>query len=543
MATRIKILITLILLISASMSGYYKFKTENLREIYAVEIEKSMRTLSPFFERIEEAEGPESIEKGKAFENIIEKNNTIAFIANVDAAGGIGSMAKNNREIRSGAVFDALIKDIKAGEFESVSHRPVLKSYIGSDGSRKDFFIAGASTGKGKTVTAFVFKPDGKTVVRMALEIVLIIVFCLITVALVFMFLTKKGIIHDSREIKETTIILASSGKKEQKSEEPETSPAEMDTKESIESSIPINESELARVFSPDEREASRGAALKNIDKTDINSEALNSRIFELFKKIHRDFSPESISLYIKKTKESMSKTYELKGKAFLKIDSAVIDKIDMRDLHYLKKSGAHISHNGTLIRIPLIYDDSLTGLVEIKLAGGAEDIDLAMVQNELKDTAREIKEYLVINNVITDSSTGFYSRAYFNMKLSEEIYKNGKTGSGFTLLLIDIFNNIGITDEQKKTVLKIIHPGIRDLAGETCDIFLLNDFIASIISDSSGIDAGNTGENFIKNLSRYRIKLDEDEIFTLKPSIALVHTSECDNPKNILEKGIEILP
>lgn len=542
MATKIKIFISLLLLISVSMTAYYKFKSENLRSAYTGEIEKSMSLLSPLFNKIENGAGPESRGKGEAFENIIGNNNAIAFIASVDMSGGIGAVAKNNREIGSASVFDAIIKDLRAGEFEAASHKPVLKSYAGADGSRKDLFIAGTSAGKGKTIVAFIFKPDRKTVIRMVLEIVLIIIFCVIIVVFIFMYLTKKGIIQDNREIKETTIILASSAKKYENREIPGN---EADTDNSPEETappIPIDESELARVFSPDEREASRGAALKNIGKTDINSEALNSRIFELFKKIHKDFAPESISLYIKKTKESMNKTYELKGKAFLRIDSAVIDKIDMRDLHYLKKSGAHISHNGTLIRIPLIHDDSLTGLVEIKLTGGAEEIDLALVQNELKDTAREIKEYLVINNVITDSSTGFYSTAYFNMKLSEEIYKNGKTGSGFTLLLIDIFNNIGITDEQKKTVLKIIHPGIRDLAGETCDIFLLNDFIASIISDSSGIDAGNTGESFIKNLSRYRIKLDEDEIFTLKPSIALVHTSECDNPKNILEKGIGIL-
>ncbi len=542
MATRIKILITVLLIISASMAVYYKFKTENLRESYTAEIENSMRALTPLFEKIEERSSPDSRERGSAFESIIEKNNSIALIVSVDNSGAIGAIAKNNREIPSGSVFDAIINDIKSGEFEAASLTPSMKSYSGAEGIEKVFFIAGAATGNGRTLAAFIFRPDSKTVVRMALEIVLIIVFCIIAAALFLMFLTKKGIIQDNREIKETTINLSSSGKKEQEAETPEADSGEMNTGEEGESPIPIDESELARVFSQDERRASRGAALKNMGKTDINSEALNSRIFELFKKIHRELAPESISLYIKKTKESMSKTYELKGKAFLKIDSAVIDKIDIRDLHYLKKSGAHISQNGTLIRVPLIHDDSLTGLVELKLAGSADEVDLALVQNELKDTAEEIKEYLVINNVIIDSSTGFYSTAYFNMKLSEEIYKNGKTGSRFSLLLIDIFNNLKITDEQKKTVLKIIHPGIRDIAGETLDIFLFNDIIASIIPDSSRTGAEDTGENFKKNLSRYKIKLKEDEIITLKPSIALISTSECENTKTILKEGIDIL-
>jgi len=542
MATRIKILIILLLLISASMTVYYKLKTENLRESYIAEIENSMRALTPIFEKIEGIGSSDSSERGRAFESIIEKNNSIALIASVDHAGTIGAIAKNNREIRSGSVFDAITNDIKSGEFEAVSLTPSVKSYSEGDGRKKVFFIAGAAAGKGKTIAAFIFRPDRKTVVRMALEIVLIIIFCIIAAALFLMFLTKKGIIQDNREIKETTINLSSSGRKEQDRETPETDSGEMNTGDEADSPIPIEESELAMVFSNDEKRASRGAALKNMGKTDINSEALNSRIFELFKKIHKDLAPESISLYIKKTKESMSKTYELKGKAFLKIDSAVLDKIDIRDLHYLKKSGAHISQNGTLIRIPLIHDESLTGLVELKLAGSANDVDLGLVQNELKDTAEEIKEYLVINNVIIDSSTGFYSTPYFNMKLSEEIYKNGKTGSGFTLLLIDIFNNLEITDDQKKTVLKIIHPGIRDLAGDTLDIFLFNDIIASIIPDSVKTGAEETGGNFLKNLSRYKIKLKEDEIITLKPSIALIHTSQCENTKTILNKGIDIL-
>ena len=66
-----------------------------------------------------------------------------------------------------------------------------------------------------------------------------------------------------------------------------------------------------------------------------------------MFKQIHRELKPESIALYIKKMEGRLSKSYELKEKTFLRIDSSLIDNIKISEISNIKRSGAHIIENG----------------------------------------------------------------------------------------------------------------------------------------------------------------------------------------------------
>lgn len=531
MIHRIKTIITVLILISVSLTVYYILKSDNLKQGYIERIDNSAGEFAPYIDKISKTapEGTTGI-----FENLINRDKSIALIATVDSSGRIKTSAKNNSIITSASIYDSLIEDITAGKFDST--KTEIKTYTTPGGQKKEFFVKSFSADNNRTVIAHIYKPDKKTIVRLSLEIVLIIIFCIIASAMLLMALAKKGIIKDDREIKEKIINLASSkeGADDSLNQNQEASPS-ADEQEPM----PIDESELSRIFSADEKQATRGAA---VNENKYAWESLNSRIFELFKKIHKDISPESISLYIKKTKDTMNKTYELKGKAFLKIDSTVIDRIEMKEFAHLNKSGAHISGNGTVVTIPLIDDNSLIGLIKIKLKEASDKINLEIMQTELKETVREIKEFLVINNVITDRSTGFYSTAYFNIKLNEEISRAIKSGTSLSLIIADIFKNVVISDEQKKTVLKIIQPGIREAAGNRCELFLIKDMIAAIMPGVSAEEADETKKALYSSMSRYRIKLSEDEIIKLKASAVLVTSTGADDVTNIYEKAINLL-
>lgn len=529
MTHRIKIIITALILIFISLTIYYFLKSENLKKAYIERINSSTIELASYIDKIDKNS---SEEKTEIFENLIHMDNSIALIVTVDSSGKIKTSAKNNSIITSASIYDSLIEDIISGKLNST--KTEAKTYTTPGGNKKEFFITSFSSDKNRSIIAYTYKPDKKTIIRLSLEIVLIIIFCTIATAMLFMTLAKKGIIKDNREIKEKIINLTSSKEGADDSLNQEPSPS-LDKPEPIS----IEESELYRISSTEEKQATRGAAL---NENKYSWESLNSRIFELFKKIHKDLSPESISLYIKKTKDTMTKTYELKGKAFLKIDSAVMDRIDIEEFALLNKSGAHISENGTVVTIPLVDDSSLIGLIKIKLKEASDKINLEIMQTELKETVREIKEFLVINNVIIDKSTGFYSTAYFNIKLNEEINRTIKSGDNFFLILVDIFKDVVITDEQKKTVLKIIHPGIREIAGTRCDLFLVKDMIGAILQGADADEANKIKQALYTSMSRYRIKLNEDEIIKLKASAVLVNSSEADDVKNIYEEAINLL-
>jgi hypothetical protein len=534
MTHRIKIVIIGLLLITVSLTAYYTIKSERLKKGYVEKIESQAKELAPVISSINENSETSPEGKNRILENIIKADPSIAMIALLGKSGEIKSIAKNNSIITSSAVYDSIVSDLTSGKL--TKNRSGSITYTTPGGRKKEFFIASGEAEKSRAVIANIYRPDTKTVVRLTLEVLLIIIFSIIATAAFFMLLFRKGIIKDNREVREKIINLSSSkegaddnlnrsGEIPSPAEEPEP--------------MPIDEGELSRVFSADEKPATRGAALTE-NKT--AQKELNSRIFELFKKIHSTLSPEYISLYIKKTRESMSKTYELKGKAFLKIDSAVMDRIELKNLAEITKPGAYISEKGTVITVPLFDDNSLTGLIKIKLKESTGKVNLEFLQNELRDTAREIKEYLIINSVITDKNTGFYSNAYFNIKLHEEINRAVKSGLHFSLIITDIFRNTDITDEQKKIVLKIIHPGIKETSGEKYGIFLLQNMIAAIMPGAAAEEAEKTKESLVKNISRYRIKLSENEIISLRPRTVLINSAETEDVKNILNEALELI-
>ena len=236
-----------------------------------------------------------------------------------------------------------------------------------------------------------------------------------------------------------------------------------------------------------------------------------------------------------------LSKTYELKEKTFLRIDSSLFDNIKISEIDNFKKSGAHVIENGKVIRIPLIDDESLVGLIEIKLKDSASTLDLGKLQGDVKDISRDIKEYLVINNVIVDRETGFYSTSYFNMKLSEQIYSAQKISTHFFLLIIDIFRDMNIEKEHKSTVLKIIYPVIKRSSGETHELFIYNGKLGMILPGADIKEAENIELAVTKDISKFRIKLSENNTIRLSPVAAIMSSSEAENVKEILKETLEL--
>jgi len=156
-------------------------------------------------------------------------------------------------------------------------------------------------------------------------------------------------------------------------------------------------------------------------------------------------------------------------------------------------------------------------------------------------DISKDIKEFLVINNVIVDRETGFYSTSYFKMKLSEQIYSAQKINTGFHLLLIDVFNGVNIDKDQKNTVLKIIYPVIKKSSGETHELFIHNGKIGMILPDIEQKEAESIELAVSKDISKFRIKLSENNTIRLKPVGAIMKSTETGNVKEILKETMEL--
>lgn len=515
------------------LSPYYIFRSDNIEKKYISGIISKSEMIRPAAEMLNREISPDPEKIKKIFNEIMSREPSAAALILTDKYDSLKYLIKNDGIINTGNVVDLLINDIKEKSFTSENkNEPFVRNYSDGRGGSDRFYICPFTSGGQKTFAVFAFKLERKVLVRLALEILLLISFSFMLTGLVLALLRKKGI-TDGVNVR--TIVL---GAKKTAADENKTKAA---SKGKITRADQIDENELSPEIEENTDRNRNEMIRKSNPQTESANDALNTRIFDLFKQLHKELKPESIVLYIKKMEGRLSKTYELKEKTFLRIDSSLFDNIKISEIENIKRSGAHIIEDGKIIRIPLIDDESLLGLIEIRLKESASALDLGKIQTDVKDISKDIKEFLVINNVIVDRETGFYSASYFNMKLSEQIYAAQKIKTDFYLLLVDVFRDAEIDKEHKNTVLKIIYPVIKKSAGETLELFLYNGKIGIILPDTDLKEAESIELAVTKDISKFRIKLSPDNTIRLKPAAAIMNSSEADNVKDILKEAMEL--
>ena len=516
---------------------YYIFRSENIEKKYFNGISGKSEMIRPAAEMLNSEEFPNPDKIKNIFNEIMQKEPSTAALALTDKSGTLKYLIKNDRIIRSGIVIDLLLNDIKEKNITTENkNEPVVRNYNDGKGGSERFYICQYVSGGQKTFAVFAFRLERKILIRLALEVILVISFSVMLTGVVLTLLRKKGI-TDYVNVK--TIVLGA-----KKSSADHTSSGNGQESPVHKSGIradQIDENDLSPILGPGSNRNTNEMIRKNNTGTESAVDTLNSRIFDLFKEIHKQLKPESISLYIKKMEGRLSKTYELKEKTFLRIDSSLFDNIKISEIDNVKRSGAHIIENGKVIRIPLIDDESLLGVIEIRLKDSSTTLDLGRLEYEVQDISKEIKEFLVINNVIVDRETGFYSTSYFNMKLSEQIYSAQKINTGFYLLLIDVFNDVNIDRDQKNTVLKIIYPVIKRSSGDTRELFLYNGKIGMILPGVNRKEAESIELEVSRDISKFRIKLTEDNTIRLKPVGAIMNSMDAHNVKEILKEAMKL--
>lgn len=536
MRSKIRDIAIFTIILVSILSPYYILRSESVEKKYIEGIISKAEMIKPVAEMFNRELSPGSEKVKKVFNEIMAKEPSAAALALTDKSDNLKYLIKNDRLIISGTIVDLLLSDIKEKNFTSDNNNiPFVRNYRDGRGGSERFYIAPYISGGQKTFAVFAFKLERKIQVRLALEVLLLISLAFLFTGIILNILRKKGITGD---VNVRTIVLG--GKKNQS----ETTNTDINKKTSgskISGAAQIDENDLSPIIGTGTDRNSSEVIRKSNPETESAVNALNSRIFDLFKQIHKELKPESIALYIKKMEGRLSKSYELKEKTFLRIDSSLFDNIKISEIENVKKSGATIIENGRVIRIPLIDDESLLGLIEIRLKDTAASLDLGRLQTEVKDISKDIKEFLVINNVIVDRETGFYSASYFHMRLAEQIYSAQKIGTQFYMLLIDIFRDVNIDKDQKNTVLKIIFPVIKRSAGETLELFIQNGKIAIILPETEQKEAEEIELAVSKDISKFRIKLSENNTIRLKPVSAIMNSAEADNVKDILKEVLEL--
>ncbi len=245
--------------------------------------------------------------------------------------------------------------------------------------------------------------------------------------------------------------------------------------------------------------------------------DSLSSYVFRIFKDMSEQYNTISVSLYLKTAEKILSKTHELKGKTFLKIDSPSYDTLDLSgDIGPgLGENAAMILKGGSRILIPLKHDAALLGVMVIE---GEEPFDGPMVRQmreELTSTMAELSNYLVINDIMTDPVTGLYSGTFLEMQINQK----PDTEKPALVALSFFPGGVKLTDPQKKTIISMIAPVIRDHLGPSDLLSRVDDALVMLLNNRSHESATETGQSIVETLKKYRLKLKNGEVLSLTPA------------------------
>ncbi len=517
MKIKVMTILSGVILASISAISYIQYKSGEIQQIKlsnsAVQYERS-KSRAELLLSNDSGQDADTV-----LSDILQSNGNIAEILVTNSNGFIEKIGKGIyfRESSAGEEYIRnLIRTNTADGEHSLSQNPLV---ISNALLKKDYHLFSLRKNNNRAFMLISPGLDRKSVVRMSIEIILITTMVLICTSLLHMIFRRKNYreIADESRIK---IIDLTTGRKNTDSSDI-LSPEEPDnTSDSIQTeTFQIDEAELQYVMDPEKNAVKKDLQTKEPDRESESISSMNSNVLSLFKGIKAKLPAISIALYIKKMDGILNKSYELKGKTFLRVDSAVLDCIKISDIKNINQSGAIIADNGQAIKLPIIHDSSLLGLVEIKLDQAATRIDLDGIKTLLMDFSGKIRDYLSINNIIYNRDTGLYSEAYYKMKLDEMNYRMEKTGTGYSVLFIDLFDAGNVPEEKKNTVIKIMQSEIKNSPGNNGTLFH-NGEILSMITDNTDMEVLNRArEEIISAVSRFRIKLP-DSVVTLKAKV-----------------------
>jgi hypothetical protein len=544
MKTKITAILIFILLTSTALPVYYTYRSANLEKKHIELLAVKNSSLKQVADKLNSEQSPDSEKLKKLFNELILQDNSIAAIALTDRMERLRFMAKNDAILNSGRIVDELVSDIKEKKFSEAGEKfPVVKNYNGTDWITDKFFIYRFSSGGQSTIAVYSFRTDRLTGIRLALEVILLISGIFILTTGIIMLMRKAGVINDSGEYRIKTIVIGERSTKPVKT--PSVSSGKTVTVPIKEKSAADNE-RYKTASQIDENELSLLTETSPVDDADLPdkmkkteedySSVINRKVLTLFKKIHRQMSPESISLYIKTTERRLSKSYELKGKSIIRIDSLTYDSIPVSETGKINKPGAYITSAGDAIRVPLLFEGEITGLINIEPDKNTSTVNISIDQSDIADMANAIHNYITSSNLITDAETGYYSSRYFVNRVTESIHEALTEAKEFTLLMINIFAGVDADRKQKDMILKVIHPELKKAAGTRNPVFLHKDCICLVLnSPESG--CSNIEAALIREISKFRLKVSDDIILKMNPQSIMRYSADSRNLNNILHE------
>lgn len=414
----------------------------------------------------------------------------------------IGS--KNDRLISSQRLYDLIVGDFKKGAYRvTLGGRYITKTYtaaLAQTAADVKFHLFCRPAGKEQILFVFPDRPVIGAYVQLALEGVLVGILCILLISFVFKYREGKNVwTAGARQVD-------LQGKTR-----------------SIE----------AEVLS---KEGNAGS---------IASETLKSAVYQTFKKIYDEYLPSRISLYIARTPGTLTKSFELKGRSFIKIDSQHFDSIDCDNElgRELRNATLIVTDQGTRIIIPLTSEGNLVGAIHVLREEAFDGNTIQKMRSEAAGLVRHIGDYLVVHSVILDRDTELYSKTYFKIKYGEELKLARSHGRRFSLIMIALSRDFApLAAAQKSDIIKIVVPTLDGLIEGERSICSYDDFLGIILPGLDKNGAVILADRIEKALWRFTIKVSGDTNLQLTPAIGIASSDTIGMQDDMLATALQNL-
>ncbi len=362
---------------------------------------------------------------------------------------------------RESELFYSLGRDLETGKL-SPADSPLVRFY-----NQKKFYIFISEIRDGTLALSWSYRLSRKDMVRLFLEILLIILVSIAAGSLFHVALYRSGAIP---------------------------APAEH---------------QVIRVG------GDTGSRIKDVEKKAdeirlFASDNLRNYVYDLFISISSSHGPDSISLYIMNRESNrMSKSFEMKGRSFVTIDSPDLDVIDTDNEigSELKQASTLVLSNGNRVILPILFRNNLLGAVNIIRGIPFKGLEIRDIKALFGDIARFLSEYILFNDVVVDPETGLYGNFYFKLKYEEMLKQSRKGGKTFAVLAIALFREKDVESGMLRETVRGLARGLMDKIGED-DIITLHDTSLSLIMpDADSEKALAAAEAMLKRLSGLNVK------------------------------------
>ena len=496
MTSKFKIITTGIFLAAVTVIIYFIYRIDIIEHDFIKSASAATGDITGAYKKfLEERKKATSAELSDFLNALNKKYPGVAYLAVTDMNYAIRLASKNDRFIKSGEMNNILMDDIAGRKLTVQGNRAYISRYydLKRDGKKDEqkFYIFNKIVMNSRILIFFPYEPRNRVILRVILEISLILLFYVILTALVYM--VSRG-------------SAAASPPQEPVAESIDLTEGAVSTRINLSAGVNTIEAEEAKISAP---------------LSSVASDTLNSHVLNLFSSLNKRHSLDSLSLYIKNQDNRLAKSFEYKGRTFIRIDSANFDTIDLESTigRELKKSTIIFMDNNSRVILPVAHDSSLVGVLSLIKGAPFTGSDIDAIKNELLKIAGPLSDYLVVNRVMVDNGTGLYSKQSFQVKFNElaRIAEGG--GAHFSVMFITLIEETaGMAPADRSSIIKLLSPVVSKLLKGDSSLAVYDEYIGVLLPGAGQKEAMEAGEKIVAALSKYRIKVDKDRTVQITP-------------------------